>query len=345
MKSRDALEAKQSEPGFWDNPTNAQKTIQQIRVLNAIVKPYEELAKAVEELTAMAELAGEDPSFEAEMETLLNQAEKQLDAFELRAMMSGKQDSAAAIVSIKPGAGGTDACDWAEILYRMYTRWAQAKGFTVEEQDLEPNLEAGIQSVTFRIGGEYAYGYMQSEIGVHRLVRISPFGSSDTRQTSFAAVDVVPELDDDIQIEVNEKELEMQTFCSGGPGGQHQNKTQSGVRLIHKSGVRGESRTERSQPKNYANALALLKARLYQIEEQKRLGDLANRYDAKGEIAFGSQIRSYVMQPYTLVRDEREGIEMKSPAINDVLDGNLDDFMQAYLRHKTAKANKQTAGK
>jgi peptide chain release factor 2 len=345
MKNRDAVEAKQSEPGFWDNQTNAQKTIQQIRVLNAIVKPYEELAKAVEELTAMAELAGEDPSFEAEMETLLNQAEKQLDAFELRAMMSGKQDSAAAIVSIKPGAGGTDACDWAEILYRMYTRWAQAKGFTVEEQDLEPNLAAGIQSVTFRIGGEYAYGYMQSEIGVHRLVRMSPFGSSDTRQTSFAAVDVVPELDDDIQIEVNEKELEMQTFCSGGPGGQHQNKTQSGVRLIHKSGVRGESRTERSQPKNYANALALLKARLYQIEEQKRLGDIAQRYDAKGEIAFGSQIRSYVMQPYTLVRDEREGIDMKSPAINDVLDGNLDDFMQAYLRHKTAKANKQTAGK
>lgn len=343
MKSRDAVEAKQSEPGFWDNQTNAQKTIQQIRVLNAIVKPYEELAKAVEELTAMAELAGEDPSFEAEMETLLNQAEKQLDAFELRAMMSGKQDSAAAIVSIKPGAGGTDACDWAEILYRMYTRWAQAKGFTVEEQDLEPNLAAGIQSVTFRIGGEYAYGYMQSEIGVHRLVRMSPFGSSDTRQTSFAAVDVVPELDDDIQIEVNEKELEMQTFCSGGPGGQHQNKTQSGVRLIHKSGVRGESRTERSQPKNYANALALLKARLYQIEEQKRLGDIAQRYDAKGEIAFGSQIRSYVMQPYTLVRDEREGIDMKSPAINDVLDGNLDEFMQAYLRHKTAKANKQAA--
>ena len=345
MKSRDAVEAKQSEPGFWDNQTNAQKTIQQIRVLNAIVKPYEELAKAGEELAAMAELAGEDPSFEAEMEALLNQAEKQLDAFELRAMMSGKQDSAAAIVSIKPGAGGTDACDWAEILYRMYTRWAQAKGFTVEEQDLEPNLAAGIQSVTFRIGGEYAYGYMQSEIGVHRLVRMSPFGSSDTRQTSFAAVDVVPELDDDIQIEVNEKELEMQTFCSGGPGGQHQNKTQSGVRLIHKSGVRGESRTERSQPKNYANALALLKARLYQIEEQKRLGDIAQRYDAKGEIAFGSQIRSYVMQPYTLVRDERDGIEMKSPAINDVLDGNLDDFMQAFLRHKTAKANKHSAGK
>ncbi|MFO0938863.1 MAG: peptide chain release factor 2 [Gemmataceae bacterium] len=341
IASRDKLEAKQSEPSFWDNPSEAQKTILQIRVLNAIVKPYEELTKAGEELDAMAELAGEDPAFEAEMATVLDKAETQLDEFELRAMMSGKQDSASAIVSIKPGAGGTEACDWAQMLYRMYTRWAQRHGFTVEEQDLEPNLEAGIQSVTFRVGGEYAYGYLQSEIGVHRLVRISPFGSADTRQTSFAAVDVVPELNDDIVIEINEKDLEMQTFCSGGPGGQHQNKTQSGVRLIHKSGVRGESRTERSQNKNYDNALRLLKARLYQIEEQKRMGDNAQRYDAKGEIAFGSQIRSYVMQPYTLVRDEREGIEMKSPAFMDVLNGNLDAFMQAYLRHKTTKAHKQ----
>jgi peptide chain release factor 2 len=338
---RNQLDAKQSEPGFWENQTEAQKVIQQIRGLNVLVKPYEELTKAGEELTAMAELAAEDEAFEAEMEDVLGKAETQLDEFELKAMMSGKQDNCSAIVSIKPGAGGTEACDWASMLYRMYTRWAQRHGFTVEEQDLEPNLEAGIQSVTFRVGGEYAYGYLQSEIGVHRLVRISPFGSTDTRQTSFAAVDVVPELDDDIQIEVNENELEMQTFCSGGPGGQHQNKTQSGVRLIHKSGVRGESRTERSQPKNYANALALLKARLYQIEEQKRLGDIEKRYDAKGEIAFGSQIRSYVMQPYTLVRDEREGVDMKSPAFMDVLNGNLDGFMQAYLRYKVAKANKQ----
>ncbi len=288
----------------------------------------------------MGELADEDPSFEAEIEPSLAKAEKQLDEFELKAMMSGKQDGANAVVSIKPGAGGTEACDWAAMIYRMYVRWAQRHGFAVTDIDEEPNLEAGLQSVTFKIVGEYAYGYMQSEIGVHRLVRISPFGDGGTRQTSFAAVDVVPELDDTIEIEVNEKELIMQTFSAGGPGGQHQNKTQSGVRLIHKSGVRAESRTERSQPKNYANALALLKARLYAIEEQKRLGDIAQRYDAKGEIAFGSQIRSYVMQPYTLVRDERDGIEMKSPTVQAVLDGELDEFMQAYLRHKTARANK-----
>jgi peptide chain release factor 2 len=327
--------------GFWDDQTAAQKVIQQLRGLNALVKPFEELTQVRADLDAMAELAADDASFEAEMEGVLGKSEAQLDAFELKAMMSGKTDNCSALVSIKPGAGGTDACDWAAILYRMYTRWAQQHGFAVEEQDLEPNLEAGIQSVTFRVAGEYAYGYLQSEIGVHRLVRISPFGSADTRQTSFAAVDVVPELDDDIQIEVNEKELTMQTFSAGGPGGQHQNKTQSGVRLIHKSGVRAESRTERSQHKNYDNALKLLKSRLYAIEEQKRLGDIEKRYDAKGEIAFGSQIRSYVMQPYTLVRDERPGIDVKTPAILNVLDGDLDPFMQAYLRHRTEKAHKK----
>jgi peptide chain release factor 2 len=309
-------------------------------VANALLKPYEELTRAAGDITAMAELADEDASFEAELEPALAKAEADYAAFELQAMMSGKQDSANAIVTIKPGAGGTDACDFAETLYRMYTRWAQAKGFEVEELDLEPNLEAGVLKVEFKIAGPYAYGYMQSEIGVHRLVRISPFGSGDTRQTSFAAVDVVPELNETINIEINESELEMQTFCSGGPGGQHQNKTQSGVRLIHKSGVRAESRTERSQPKNYKNALDLLKARLYAIEEQKRLGNIANRYDAKGEIAFGSQIRSYVLQPYTLVRDERDGIDVKVPAVQSVLDGDLDEFMHAYLRFMTAKRNK-----
>jgi peptide chain release factor 2 len=292
----------------------------------------------------MAELAEEDTAFEAEMAPALEKAEQQYTAFELQAMMSGKQDSANALVTIKPGAGGTEACDWAEMLYRMYVRWAQKHGFEVEELDLEPNQEAGILKVEFKIAGPYAYGYMQSEIGVHRLVRISPYGSG-TRETSFAAVDVVPELDDTIEIVINEKELIMQTFSAGGPGGQHQNKTQSGVRLIHPSGVRAESRTERSQPKNYANCIKLLKARLYAIEEQKRMGDIAQRYDAKGEIAFGSQIRSYVMQPYTLVRDERDGIEVKTPAVNAVLDGDVDEFMYAYLRHMTAKRNKAAAAK
>ncbi|MGL4422335.1 MAG: peptide chain release factor 2, partial [Gemmataceae bacterium] len=327
LKQRETLETKMAEAGFWDNPDAARGTIQQVKVLNSLLKPYEELTKASSDLGAMLEMVEDEPSFEADIAAELSAALGKMTDFELKAMMSGKQDAANAIVSIKPGAGGTDACDWAEILYRMYIRWAQRHGFTVEDVDEEPNLEAGLQSVTFKIAGEYAYGYMQSEIGVHRLVRISPFGSGDTRQTSFAAIDVLPELDDNIEIVIPEKELTMQTFCSGGPGGQHQNKTQSGVRLIYNykgQEVRGESRTERSQPKNYANALALLKSRVYAIEEQKRLGDIANRYDSKGEIAFGSQIRSYVMQPYTLVRDERDGIDVKIPAVNAVLDGEID---------------------
>lgn len=329
------------EPDFWNNPDAAKGTILQLKTLNAVLKPYEELSKAAEDLKAMGELAAEDPSFEAEMEPALKKAEEQFEAFELQAMLSGKTDANNAIVSIKPGAGGTDACEFAERLYRMYKMWAAKHGYEVEEQDLEPNQEAGIASVTFRVIGPYAYGYLQSEIGVHRLVRISPFGAGDTRQTSFAAVDVVPEIDDTIEIEIKPDDLIKQTFSAGGPGGQHQNKTQSGVRLIHvPTGVRAESRTERSQHKNYDNCIRLLKARLYAIEEQKRLGDLANRYDSKGEIAFGSQIRSYVMHPYTLVRDEREGIDVKTPAINDVLDGELDPFMHAFLRHKTAKMNK-----
>jgi peptide chain release factor 2 len=316
--------------------------IGQIKVFNSLLKPYEELNSAAGEIKAMVELADEDPSFEIELEPALGKAEKQYESFELQAMMSGKHDSCSAVVSIKPGAGGTDACDWAEIMFRAYSRWAVRHGFNIEEVDEEPNLEAGLQSVTFKVVGPYAYGYMQSEIGVHRLVRISPFGSGDTRQTSFAAVDVLPELPDDIEIVIRDVDIETQTFSTGGPGGQHVNKTQSGVRLIHKpTGIRAECRVDRSQHANKASALKLLKARLYAVEEQKRMGDVVKHYDAKGEIAFGSQIRSYVLQPYTLVREERDGIDVKTPAVMDVLDGDFDQFMHAFLRHKTAKANKQ----
>ncbi|WP_157469564.1 peptide chain release factor 2 [Gemmata sp. SH-PL17] len=340
--ARDQLEAKQAEGDFWNNQEKAKGVISQLKVLNSLLKPYEELTAAANDITAMAELADEDAAFEAELEPALVKAEHQYEAFELQAMMSGKHDSCSAVVSIKPGAGGTDACDWANIMFRAYQRWAANHGFDIpkDEIDIEPNLEAGVQSVSFKIVGPYAYGYMQSEIGVHRLVRISPFGGGDTRQTSFAAVDVLPELPDDIEIVVKDTDYEIQTFCTGGPGGQHQNKTQSGVRLIHKSGVRAESRVDKSQHKNKDNALKLLKARLYAIEEQKRIGDAVKSYDAKGEIAFGSQIRSYVMQPYTLVREERDGIDVKTPAVSDVLDGDFDQFMHAYLRHKTARANK-----
>jgi len=329
-------------PTFWDNPEKAQKTIQATKPLNAVIQPYEKIEASMKDIHAMAELAEMDESFESEMPDELDKAQALLDAFEFQAMMSGRHDAFPALVSIHAGAGGTDACDWAQALMRMYSRWAEKQGFKVELVDSIENEEAGIQSCTLRIDGAYAYGHLQSEIGVHRLVRISPFGGGDTRQTSFAAVEVLPEIEDNIEIVVNDGDLIMQTFCTGGPGGQHQNKTQSGVRLIHKpTGLRGESRTERQQGKNYNNALNQLKARMLAVEEAKRTGDIEQRYDSKGEIAFGSQIRSYVMHSYTLVRDVLDGIDVKTPAVLAVLDGELDPFMQAYLRYKTEREHKR----
>ena len=330
------------DPAFWNNPDKAQKTIQQLKPLNALLKPFEELESAAGDLQVLAELAEEDADLETELAQELDKVSGRLDSFELRAMFSGPQDAANAYLRIQAGAGGTDACDWAAMLMRMYIRWAEDRGFTVAIDDEEPNIEAGVHSATLHIQGDFAYGYLQGETGVHRLVRISPFGSGDTRQTSFAAVDVVPEVDDNIEIEVKDSDLEMQTFCSGGPGGQHQNKTQSGVRLIHKpTNIRAESRTERSQHKNYDNALKLLKARLYAVEMAKRVGDKERRYDEKGEVAFGSQIRNYVLQPYTLVKDVRTGAE--TAQVQQVLDGDIDMFLEAYLRHKTERQHKARA--
>lgn len=330
------------EANFWDSPTQAQKTIQQLKPLNGLIKPYEELTASIGDLQAFAELCQEDETLETDWLKEIERVEKLYGNFELQAMMSGKHDASNAIVHIQAGAGGTDACDWAQIMLRMYTRWAESHGFKVELQDQVENIEAGLQSCTFRVVGDYAYGYLQSELGVHRLVRISPFGSGDTRQTSFAAVDVLPELDDTIEIVIKPDDLIKQTFCSGGPGGQHQNKTQSGVRWIHvPTGVAAESRTERSQIKNAENAMTLLKARLYRIEEQKQMAEFDKHYETKAEVAFGSQIRSYVLQPYTLVRDERDGIDVKTAQVLPVLDGDLDQFMHAYLRHKTARMHRK----
>lgn len=328
------------EASFWDNQDKAKKTIQELKKLNGLVKPYEEMVAGIDDLKAMAELAEEDAGLESELEGELPKAEHQFDEFEFRAMMSGPQDGSNAFLRIQAGAGGTDACDWAQMLLRMYARWAEKHGFTVELQDELKNEEAGIQSATIRISGDFAYGYLQGESGVHRLVRISPFGSGDTRQTSFAAVDVTPELDESITIEIRECDLRRDTFRSGGPGGQHQNKTESGVRYTHiPTGVAAESRSERSQVKNSANALSLLKAKLYKLEEQKRTAAFEKVYDEKGEVAWGNQIRNYVLQPYTLAKDVRTGHE--TPQVHSVLDGELDPFMEAYLRYKTEREHKK----
>ncbi|MCI0460589.1 MAG: peptide chain release factor 2 [Gemmataceae bacterium] len=340
QSQRARLNDQMGAPTFWDNPDKAQQTIKQLKPLNALLNPFDELASSVEDLGVLGDLAEEDPRAEPELESELGSVEKRLDDFELRAMLSGPQDASDAFVRVQAGTGGTEACDWAAMLMRMYTRWAERHRYEVELIDKLDNDEAGIRSATLKIIGDYAYGNLQSETGVHRLVRISPFDANARRQTSFAAVDVTPDIEGTIEIEIRDDELDRQTFRSGGPGGQHQNKTESGVRYIHlPTGIAAESRTERSQHKNDANALALLKAKLYKIEEQKRKAEVERQYDEKGEVAWGYQIRNYVMQPYTLVKDVRTDVE--TAQIQTVLDGDLDEFIQAYLRYKTEREHKK----
>jgi peptide chain release factor 2 len=336
----DRLTAQMGQEGFWDNPEKAQQVIALTKPLNALLKPYKELAATADELKAACELAEEDESFSPEVEATLLRIEPQVDDFELRSVLDGPQDGSNAYLRIQAGTGGTEACDWADMLRRMYVRWAERHGYAVEVVDELPNEEAGIRSATLHIEGENAYGNLQSETGVHRLVRISPFDSNARRQTSFAAVDVMPELDDTITIEIRSDELTRQTFRSGGPGGQHQNKTESGVRYIHNpTGIAAESRTERSQHKNDANALKLLKAKLYQMEEQKRRAEVEKTYNEKGEVSWGQQIRNYVLQPYTLVKDTRT--EWQTAQVGNVLDGEIDELIQAYLRYKAQQRHKK----
>jgi peptide chain release factor 2 len=323
------------EPNFWDNSEKAQQVINQLKPLNGLLKPYEEMSAQAGDLQTMAELAAEDTDLEAELERELGPFEKKLAEFELRALLSGPQDASNAYLRIQAGTGGTEACDWAQMLLRMYARWAERNGYKAELVDELRNEEAGIRSATLYVVGEYAYGHLRGEAGVHRLVRISPFDANARRQTSFAAVDVVPEIDDTIEIEIRPEDLRRDTFRSGGPGGQHQNKTESGVRFTHiPTGISAESRTERSQHKNSDNAMKLLKARLFALEQQKRRAEVEKLYDEKGEVAWGYQIRNYVMQPYTLVKDVRTGVQ--TAQVQNVLDGEIDDFIQAYLRHKAA---------
>jgi peptide chain release factor 2 len=326
--------------GFWDSQEKAQQVIGQLKPLTGLLKPYEELAHDAGDLETLAELAEEDASLDAELESTLTDFERRLGEFELRALLDGPQDASNAYLRIQAGTGGTEACDWAQMLLRLYTRWAERHGYSAELVDELRNEEAGIRSATLRVVGEYAYGYLQGEAGVHRLVRISPFDANARRQTSFAAVDVMPEIEGAIEVEIKRDDVTRQTFRSGGPGGQHQNKTESGVRLIHEpTGVVAECRSERSQHKNEEMAWKLLKAKLFKIEEQKRLAEVERQYDEKGEVAWGNQIRNYVLQPYRLVKDVRTGVETSQ--VDAVLDGEVDDFVQAYLRYKTELRHKK----
>ena len=337
---RDQFNTRMGQPGFWENPEKAQQTIQQLKVLNGVLKPMQDMQAAVGDVQALAELAEEDAALDGELAGELGGLERKLDEFELQSMLSGSQDASNAYLKIQAGSGGTEACDWAQMLVRTYARWSEEHGYKVELIDELRNEEAGIRSATLRIVGEYAYSHLQSESGVHRLIRISPFDANARRQTSFAAVDVLPEIEGTIEIDIRPEDLKRDTFRSGGPGGQHQNKTESGVRYTHvPTGIAAESRSERSQHKNDAMALQLLKAKLYRIEEQKRRAEVERAYDDKGEVSMGYQIRTYTMQPYTLVKDARTGHETSQ--VQKVLDGELDEFINAYLRQKAEKAHKK----
>ncbi len=326
-----------AEAGFWDDQERANGRVAQLKDSKQVVESLEGVGSQVEDLEVLAELAAEEgEAGAAEFASTVDSLEKSYDALELRALLSGPYDRSNAILTIQSGAGGTDASDWAEMLLRMYNRWAADQGYKTELLEALEHDEAGIKHATLRVTGPLAYGYLSCEMGVHRLVRLSPFDAQNRRQTSFAALDVIPDLAESAGIEVADKDVKVDTYKAGGKGGQHVNKTESAVRLTHiPTGVVVQCQNERSQHKNKAQAMKLLKAKLLQIKEAERNAELKSMYDGKGEIAWGSQIRSYVMQPYTLVKDTRTGHETGN--IQAVLDGALQPFVESYLKHRASK--------
>lgn len=312
--------------------------MQKLNQLKAAARDWDYLNRKFKSVQEMLELgeSEKDHDFLNEAENDLAKLEDEIDERLFKAKLSGQFDKNNAIVNLHSGAGGTEACDWVEMLLRMYNRWAERKNYQVEIIDILAGEEAGIKSITFLVRGEYAYGYLKSEIGVHRLVRISPFDANKRRHTSFASCDVIPEISDDINIQINENELRVDTYRASGHGGQHINKTESAIRITHlPTGIVVQSQNDRSQIKNRATAMALLKAKLFELEQEKRRQKAEKHYDEKGDIAWGNQIRSYVFCPYTLVKDHRTGLE--SGNVQAVMDGDLDKFMEAYLDKQVTK--------
>jgi peptide chain release factor 2 len=332
------LEKKMADPHFWDDQETAQKVIAEVNGLKDLAAEFAELEHAREDLQVMLELVLEeqDESLLPEIEQGLKKLKRRFSDFELQLLLSQPYDKNNAILELHPGAGGTESQDWASLLLRMYTRWAEKQGFKVETLDYLPGDEAGVKSVTLLIKGHNAYGYLKSEKGVHRLVRISPFDASGRRHTSFVSCNVMPELDDDVEIEIRTEDLKVDTYRSSGAGGQHVNTTDSAVRITHiPTGIVVTCQSERSQIKNRERAMKILKARLYerQLEEQEK--ELASLRGEQKEIGWGSQIRSYVFHPYSLVKDHRTHEETGN--IQAVMDGEIDPFIDAYLRSQVKK--------
>ncbi len=324
-------------PNFWNDNETAQKILKERTALRTDLDFFEKLQSEMEEAKGYFELAQEENDEETlkEISARISIVEKHIQAMEFKRILGGENDSHNGIVSIHSGAGGTEAQDWAEMLLRMYLRWAERKGFKTDIIDYQPGEEAGVKSTTFTVSGEYAYGYLKAESGIHRLVRISPFDAGKRRHTSFASIFVYPEIQEDIVVEINEDDLRIDTFRSSGAGGQHVNKTDSAVRITHlPTGIVVQCQNERSQHKNRAMAMKVLKARLYELKRKEQEEKMEQLHSNKKEIAWGSQIRSYVLQPYRLVKDHRTNLEIGN--VDAVLDGDLDPFIEAYLMQKAA---------
>ena len=317
---------------FWKDPSEARPVMQEKTRLEKTLRKWQELEKQYEDFSAMIQLAQEntDSGLMSEMAQTSDDLKMQLQHLEIEMLLSGEKDQNNAIVSIHPGAGGTESQDWAQMLMRMYTRWAERNDYKVELMDLLPGEEAGIKSATFSVAGDYAYGRLKAEAGVHRLVRISPFDANKRRHTSFASVFVYPEIEEDIDLKIEDKDLKLDTFRASGPGGQNVNKVSSAIRITHiPTGTVVACQTERSQHNNRSSAMKVLRAKLYKMEMKKKEAEMNNLVGEKKDIAWGNQIRSYVFQPYQMVKDHRTNFDIGN--VEAVMDGNLDPFIDAYL--------------
>ncbi len=326
------------EPGFWDNPDRANQQMKELKNLKDTAEQYHKLESQYEDILMLIEMGNEenDPEMIPEIRAEMNEFMTELDELRIGTLLCGEYDKNNAILRLNAGAGGTESCDWCSMLYRMYTRWAERKGFTVEVLDYLDGDEAGIKSVTFQVNGINAYGYLKAEKGVHRLVRISPFNAQGKRQTSFVSLDVMPDIEEDLNVDIDEKDLRIDTYRSSGAGGQHINKTSSAVRITHiPTGTVVTCQNERSQFQNKDKAMQMLKAKLYLLKQEANVEKLSDIRGEIKDIAWGSQIRSYVLQPYTMVKDHRTDVE--SSNADAVLDGALDPFINGYLKWNSVK--------